>query len=238
MQVEKIPTLIDGFDDVLGGGIPRGSVVLLEGLPGTMKSTFAYSVLYNNAKDGLNGLYITLEQSRDSLGRQMEAMGFDEDGIWRNLHFLDVGAIQKDVDHSEVWIDFLKKTVTNKMKIEKIDLLVLDSLEALEVLAEFKDLRRDLYHLFEWLRELEVTSFLIAEGRGDPGPWTFVEGAQKNDEGYLADGIIQLWLQQINDLDVQRRIRCLKMRSANHKTGSYVLVFEDGRLSVTRAMSM
>ncbi len=64
-----------------------------------------------------------------------------------------------------------------------------------------------------------------------------MEGAKRNDEEYLADGIIQLRLQQINDLDVQRRIRCYKMRSTNHKTGSYALVFEDGVFSATRAMS-
>jgi circadian clock protein KaiC len=237
MEIEKVQTHIDGFDEVLGGGVPRGSVVLVEGLPGTMKSTFGYSILHSNAQAGLNGLYVTLEQSKDSLTRQMATMGFQEDGIWKSLHFLDVGSIQKRAGKSAVWMDFLRKTVTNKMKIERIDLLVIDSLEALEVLAEFQDRRRDLYRLFEWLRDLEVTSFLITEGSTDEGPLAFLEGLKKRDEGYLADGIIQLWLQQINELDVQRRIRCQKMRSTHHKTGSYALVFEDGKFSVTRAMS-
>ncbi len=237
MKVEKVPTHIDGFDEVLDGGIPRGSVVLMEGLPGTMKSSVCYSILYHSARAGLKGLYITLEQSKDSLQRQMAAMGFEEDGVWKQLHFLDVAAIQKQMGASEVWMDFLRKTVTNKMKVDDIDLLVLDSLDALEVLGEFRDRRRELYALFEWLRELGLTSFLISEGGGDPGPWDLVEGAKRNDEEYLADGIIQLRLQQINDLDVQRRIRCYKMRSTNHKTGSYALVFEDGVFSATRAMS-
>ena len=56
---EKIRTCIPGLDDLMSGGIPRGHVVLISGLPGTMKSSLAYNILHNNAKQsGRKGLYI------------------------------------------------------------------------------------------------------------------------------------------------------------------------------------
>ncbi|MCJ7517908.1 MAG: hypothetical protein MUO18_08110, partial [Methanomassiliicoccales archaeon] len=60
----KFKTYVQGFDENLGGGIPQGQIVLLAGEAGTMKSSLAYYVLFMNAKkDGINGLYISLEQS-------------------------------------------------------------------------------------------------------------------------------------------------------------------------------
>ncbi len=58
----KIKTCIDGLDEHMAGGIPQGHVVLVSGMPGTMKSTVAYSILFNNAKkENKKGLYISLE---------------------------------------------------------------------------------------------------------------------------------------------------------------------------------
>ena len=72
-DIERIKTHIVGFDDELEGGIPKGSVVLVSGSPGTMKSSIAYNILFYNAlKEGKKGLYITLEQSRASLLRHLK----------------------------------------------------------------------------------------------------------------------------------------------------------------------
>ncbi|MGI0149441.1 MAG: RAD55 family ATPase, partial [Thermoplasmata archaeon] len=90
----------------------------------------------------------------------------------------------------------------------------------------------DLYYLFEWLRGLGVTSLLISEK-----PVDFSPTAPSRDEAYLADGIIHLGLHQTSDVYVQRRIRCVKMRSTKPETGYYALVWEDGRFEVTRAVS-
>ena len=59
--MERISTFIEGFDEVLGGGIPKGSVVLISGSPGTMKTTLAFSMLYHNVKaNNSKGIYISL----------------------------------------------------------------------------------------------------------------------------------------------------------------------------------
>ena len=54
MAEERVPTFIKGFDEHLEGGILPGCVVLIIGEPGTMKSSFAYSILHHNAKAGRN----------------------------------------------------------------------------------------------------------------------------------------------------------------------------------------
>lgn len=234
-----VATHIGGFDEILGGGLPQGHVVLMSGLPGTMKSTLAYSILYHNgAEEGHTSLYITLEQRKQSLQRQMASMGFDLDRVSGKLHILDVATLQKRAKDTVrgQWVDFLQRAVEFRKELDVVDLIAVDSLEALEVLAQFQDRRHDLFRLFDWFRSQNATSLLITETPPEP----FLPGlfqASGNEADYLADGILHLKMHDINDVDVQRRIRVVKMRAADHKTGSYALVFDKGTFSVTRAMS-
>ena len=92
-----------------------------------------------------------------------------------------------------------------------------------------------MYRLFEWLRDLAVTSFVITErpdwliaGHVLQGRW---------DEDFLADGVIQLRIHMVSDLEAQRRLRVVKMRGTKHDTGYLAMVLDDGRFRVTRAMS-
>jgi len=114
---------------------------------------------------------------------------------------------------------------------------VIDSLEALEVLAKFEDLRSDLFELFEWLRELGATTLVLTEA--PPESVLFPsERTHALDASYLADGVIHLKMHQVSDVAMQRRIRIVKMRGTAHETGYSALVFEDGRFGVTRALSV
>ena len=238
METKKILTYVDGLDEILGGGLPTGHVVLVSGLPGTMKSTLAYAVLHNNAvQRHAKAIYVTLEQSRASLLAQMAAMGFDTEKPRGDLHLIDVGAIQKGLGKSATkpWIEFLRRMLTTAKEIDGVDLIVIDSLEALEVLAKFRDRRREIFRLFEWLRDLDITSFVVTErpdwvvgGHVIQGRW---------DEDFLADGVIHLRQHLVSDLEVQRRLRVVKLRGTRHDTGYMALVLDDGRFRVTRAMS-
>ena len=240
METKKTPTFVEGLDEVLGGGLPTGHVILVSGLPGTMKSSLSYAILHGNARErSANGLYVSLEQTRKSLEAQMAAMGFDLEAIRGDVHILDVGTIQKEVGKSATkpWMEFLHRTLQTKKDIDGIGLVVIDSLEALEVLARFQDLRADLFQFFEWLRDLGGTTLILAEAAPE-APWLGMEpNPSRRDEAFLADGIIELKMHQISDVDVQRRLRVVKMRGSNHKTGFHALVFEDGRFQVTRVIS-
>jgi len=240
-ETQKIQTYIEGLDDVLGGGLPVGHVILLSGLPGTMKSTLSYAILYHNAKErGAKCLYVSLEQTRKSLEDQMSAMGFDVESVRGDVHILDVGTIQKEVGKSATkpWMEFLRRTLTTRKDIDGVDLVVLDSLEALEVLARFSDRRTELFQFFEWLRDLGATSLVLAEAASE-APFLGLEAPQpRRDETFLADGIFELKMHQTSDIEVQRRIRVTKMRGSHHKTGFSALVFEDGRFQVTSVISV
>jgi len=241
METKKISTYIEGLDEVLGGGFPVGHVVLLSGLPGTMKSTLSYAILHRNAKErGARCLYVSLEQTRKSLEDQMAAMGFDVEEVRGDVHILDVGTIQKEIGRSATkpWMEFLRRTLTTKKDIDGVDLIVVDSLEALEVLAKFSDRRTELFQFFEWLRDLGATTLVLAEAASE-APFLGLEAPQpRRDETFLADGILELKMHQITDVEVQRRIRVSKMRGAHHRTGFSALVFEDGRFQVTSVISV
>jgi KaiC/GvpD/RAD55 family RecA-like ATPase len=232
----RIKTYVRGFDDLLGGGIPAGYVVLVSGAPGTMKSSVAFSVLYQNAlQEGRKSAYFTLEQNKDLLLEHMASMGMGEEKAWEHVALLDMGNIRKNLNLLQgrgTWLELFKMYCNNIMKADRISVLVIDSLDVLETMAKMQDRRSDLYFLFEWLRDLGPLTFLISEKPLDVGP-----GGATPEEAYLADGILQLGMYPTTDLYVQRRIRVVKMRSTKHDTGYYVLSWEDGAFEVARAVS-
>src|SRR3989304_3062466 len=82
MAEDRIRTYVRGLDEQLQGGIPAGHVVLLAGKPGTMKSSISFNMLYGNAKnDGRGAVYVTLEQSRESLLANMAGLGMEAAGL-------------------------------------------------------------------------------------------------------------------------------------------------------------
>src|SRR5437867_1308796 len=217
-----------------------GLFVLGSGLPGTMKSTRTYAILHANARQrAAKGLYVSLEQTRPSLEAQMAAMGFDVEAVRSDVHILDVGTIQKEVGKSasKPWMEFLRRTMTTKKDIDGVDLVVIDSLEALEVLAKFEDRRTELFRLFEWLRDLGATTLVLAEAASEASYLGLEAPQPRRDETFLADGIIELKMHPISDVEIQRRIRVQKMRGSHHKTGFSALVFDEGRFQVVPVIS-
>jgi len=231
---DRIATWVRGLDEALGGGIPRGFVVLLAGAPGTMKTTLGLWILARNAvARGRKGLYLTCEENAGSLLRQAAAMGIPLDAVKGRVHILD-GRILGRAAGKRTWFAALKDAVEAARKGDRLDLLVLDSLEGLEALSGFGDRRQDLFRLFEWLRGLELTTFVIAE-RAD----YVVRGMvlqPRHEEDFLADGVLHLRMHATSDVDVQRRIRVVKMRGTPHEMGYLTLHVGRGELEASRAM--
>src|SRR5438034_8908981 len=99
----------------------------------------------------------------------MSAMGLDVEAVRGDVHILDVGTIQKEIGKSATkpWMEFLRRTLTTKKDIDGIDLIVIDSLDALEVLAKFSDRRTELFQFFEWLRDLGATTLVLGEAASE-----------------------------------------------------------------------
>src|SRR5437879_12634015 len=68
------------------------------------------------------------------------------------------------------WMDLFKLYTQGIRKSFDYRLLVLDSLDALEILAKFREPRRDMFSLIHWLRDLHCTAFLLSELPSDSGP--------------------------------------------------------------------
>ncbi len=250
-DMKRVKTHIEGYDQHLAGGIPAGHVVLVCGTAGTMKSSVIFNIFYNEVLASKStAVYLTLEQSSASLLSHMGTMGYDlgkievevlddisklgkslvkakaaKDGI---LVLIDVGAVRKQLkavteSPSGDWINVIKN-ILKKFKTEaQIDLFCLDSLSALYVLSDMKNPRAELFHIFEFLRDSEVTSYLISEMPLDRKKYSEYEI-----EDYLADGVIVLEL-KARQRRVMREISTVKMRSTNANTDIFTLEFEKGK---------
>ena len=239
-QMRFYRTYIEGFDDAISGGIPEGHVILLSGPPGTMKSSVAYNILWHNAvENGSNGVYVTLEQGKPSLEFQMTRMGFDAAKVADSVHIQDLSRIRRGIEEmrgaarfgaqpEKPWLDVLKSHLEDVKQSNPFELLVLDSLPVLEIIAGLRERRITLFHFFGWLKGLGATSFIVSETLPDP--------STVKDEDFLADGVIHLTMERVGDLDVYRRIRCLKMRGVEHSANIFTLEFKDGRFRATQVI--
>src|SRR5213593_4253088 len=143
MSRNRVKTYVRGFDDVLNGGIPEGYVVLVSGAPGTMKSSLAFSILYQNAlQEGRKSAYFTLEQSKDITLEHMASLGMADPKAWEHLTLLDMGNIRKNLNYLQgrgTWLELFKMYCNNVMKASRISILVVDSLDVLETMAKMQD---------------------------------------------------------------------------------------------------
>ncbi len=76
-SIERLSTGVPGFDELVRGGIPRGFFVAVVGEPGTGKTVFCIHFIAQGIHDGDKNIYVTTEESRESIIRQAKMFGFD-----------------------------------------------------------------------------------------------------------------------------------------------------------------
>ena len=115
---------------------------------------------------------------------------------------------------------------------------MIDSLDALEFLAKFADIRRETFALVRWLRGLQATTFLLGELPTDPWLRSGSEPASfaKHKEDYLVDGIVHLRMTRQGEFGMARQLRVVKMRGTRHDPDYHALVFDNG-FRVTRILA-
>lgn len=77
IDIERLPTGVKGLDEILRGGIPRGFVVAVVGEPGTGKTVFCIHFIGKGLEMGDKGIYVTTEESRESIIRQASMFNID-----------------------------------------------------------------------------------------------------------------------------------------------------------------
>lgn len=219
---ERLKTHIVGLDKRVSGGVPKGHIVLISGMPGTMKSSVCYNILYKNAlESGTRGLYLSVEQSRESIVEHMNGLGFRHKEVENLLTIVDLGYLRSslDIGDEQDWMSIFKMYVENLKASSGYDILVIDSLPVLEMLADVQKRRLELFHLFNWLRSLGVTTFIIAEATTDLNV--------VHDEDFMADGIIHLRTEKYGS-KANLFLGITKMREARHDRDYFPLIVENG----------
>ena len=79
--VETAPTDIKGLDDILCGGFTRNRLFLVEGVPGSGKTTLALQFLLAGAKAGETVLYVTLSETEEEIRAVAASHGWSLDGV-------------------------------------------------------------------------------------------------------------------------------------------------------------
>jgi KaiC/GvpD/RAD55 family RecA-like ATPase len=221
---------IVGLDKIFDTDIPQKSVVIITGGEGTVKSGFTYSLMSNYLEQsGEFGLYITLEQSKQSHIENMESMGIKSS---KNLMIADMSDYRMDYSDEKIdIIDFIAKTVEmyKKRYGEKFSTVALDSLGAMYSLMSIEphELRRKIYQLFEHIRREGMTSFVILEKHDYMGENAETIGM----EGYIADGLVELGM-KLSQTDALRYLRVRKMRATKHSMRPHIFRIGDHGIEV------
>jgi circadian clock protein KaiC len=130
-----------GLDDILGGGFPRGYFYLLEGEPGTGKTTLALQFMTEGLRNGEQTLYITLSESPEDLRAVAHSHGLKIDGV----NFVHLKPSEEDlkpdgqysVFHpSEIELGDRLQAIVNEVQSHRPDRLVIDALSELRMLAK------------------------------------------------------------------------------------------------------
>ncbi|MGQ9787716.1 MAG: RAD55 family ATPase [Candidatus Hadarchaeaceae archaeon] len=220
---------VKGLDKVMKNDIPQGYVVLVTGGVGSMKSSFVFSILssYLSKQEDEFGVYVTLEESRESHMRNMESLRIKRP---KNLQIFDYQDIRKEWREEEPTLNMMSitedviKFYKEEMK-NKFTVFCLDSLNALQTLAKSDNLRRESYHFFNLLRDSGLASFIIQESQ------IIGEGRRHIPESYLADGVIELGVIETPEL-ITRYIQVRKMRACRHSMKKHQLIVNEGGLEV------
>lgn len=229
-DVERIPTYVRGLDAKLQGGVPRGSIVLVSGHAGSMKSSFVYSLLWHaNAEHKLKSVYVTMEQTKEHMLQHMALMGMKERPT-EEILLIDLTRLRKEAERAgkkeSNWTDAILQSVRRYQDTYGADLFALDSLQALYALQNFENPRNDLFKFFDALRETKLTTFLISEMPTD----RFVFG-QFGIEDFLCDGIMHLKVEH-GKRSSNLFVGVLKLRKTNHQKGYFPLLYEKNAFEI------
>ncbi len=228
-EAPTFATYLDPLDSNMGGGVTPGSITLVTGMPGTFKTSLCFWILYQQAiREGTKGLYITLEQSKNSLLRHVVALGLNPAAVATDLRVLDLAKYRlrfRPKESSHQWLEILEHKI-QEVQGEGVEVIVLDSLGALALMADFQDRRKEIFRLFTLLRNVGMTSFVISERYEVPYKGRFLRVYDVED--FLSDGIIELSLREREGGELQRALRVEKMRDREHLTSLHFLYWDEG----------
>lgn len=224
----RISTGVDGLDSILGGGLTPERLYLLEGTPGTGKTTFALKFLMAGVAEGSAGLYVTLSETASELRAVADSHGWSLDGIEVHELGIDLSLVadqeQSILHPSEIELGETIKAVI--AEIERINpvRMVFDSLSELRLLAQDPlRYRRQILALKQFFSSRACTVLLLDDRTAEPSDLQLHS---------IAHGVISLE-QAVQPFGPERRrLRVVKMRGTKFQSGTHDILLDTGRVEV------
>ncbi|ELZ42098.1 circadian clock protein, KaiC, partial [Halorubrum californiense DSM 19288] len=207
--IDRTDIGIQGLDDMILGGVPSRSLLSVIGGAGTGKTTFALQFLNHALESGNKGIYITLEQTRESIYDTA-----DEKGWSLREHAAEDRLAVVAIDPTEMAnsLSSIRNDLVRLIAEFDADRLVLDSVSLLEMMYDHPAKRRsEVFGFTRSLKEAGVTTLLTSEASEDT-PYTSRHGIVE----YLTDGVFVLQYVRGSDFrETRLAVEIQKIRDAN-----------------------
>lgn len=207
-----------GLDNILHGGLQSGHVYLVEGDPGSGKTTLGLQFLLEGIARGERTLYITLAESRDELEAVASSHGFDISGVELfevQPPELDAsGSDQYTVFHpSEVELVDVMQNILSRVEKIKAERIVFDSMSEIRMLARDPlRYRRQILTLKQFFVGRKCTVLLLDDRTGSDDDMQLQS---------ICHGAIRMESIQQHYGPQRRQIQVLKMRASRFREGQH-----------------
>lgn len=229
-QLAIVQTGVPGLDDVLAGGLTQGNIFLLEGKPGTGKTTIAMRFLLAGAEAGERGLYITLSETEKELRQSAASHGWS---IGENIEIYELVPPESLLDESQqqtlLYSADLELGETTKIIFEQVERarpqrIIIDSLSEIRLLAQSSlRYRRQVLALKHYFKSHGATVLLLDDLTS--------EGLDKTVHS-VAHGVISLQELAPEYGGERRRLRISKYRGRAFRGGYHDFRIETGGVAV------
>ncbi|HEY8019452.1 MAG TPA: ATPase domain-containing protein [Thermoanaerobaculia bacterium] len=225
---ERVPTGVPGLDEILGGGLPRHRMYLVEGDPGAGKTTLAMQFLLEGARRGEPGVYATLSETEDELRAIAESHGWGLDGITICDLQTAEESLKADSQYtlfhpSEIELSETTRTVLAAVEEVEPTRVVFDSLSEIRMLArDSLRYRRQILALKHYFTGRRCTVVLL-DHRSAGGDFQLQS---------LTHGVITLEHLAPEYGGQRRRVRVQKVRGIQFRDGYHDFSIERGGLAV------
>ena len=214
--MERVRTGVTGLDDILYGGLPEGHMYLLEGDPGTGKTTVAMQFLLQGVADGRSVLYVTLSEARAELEGSAASHGWDFSKVPVVEFVPDEASLASEQQYTVFHPTEVELAGTINRLMEAIEtsqpaLLVIDSLSELRLLAaDNMRYRRHLLALKQFFTGRSTTVLLLDDRTADGHDLQLQS---------IAHGVIRLEKLSRSYGVTRRQIEVMKLRGSAFREG-------------------
>jgi len=225
-EIDRTDIGIEGLDDMILGGVPSRSLLSVIGGAGTGKTTFALQFLNHALETGNKGIYITLEQTRESIYDTADEKGwsFREHADEDRLAVVAIDPIEMANSLSSIRNDLVRLIAEFDA-----DRLVLDSVSLLEMMYDHPAKRRsEVFGFTRSLKEAGVTTLLTSEASEDTA-----YASRHGIVEYLTDAVFVLQYVRGSDFrETRLAVEIQKIRDANHSRETKPYDITDTGISV------